>query len=123
LATAIEQALAAAKAGQDAVTFISRQGHSSQSCDYPWTLPNVAFLAATVGDGVDDGFLAGARASIMAGGDSGSRGVFFGALAGARLGNKLLLPSIWTQKTTVFNTVLPLAAQLVAHRAVDAALM
>lgn len=87
-----------------------------QSCDYPFTLPNVAFLAASVSDDVT-GYLTGARASIMAGGDSGSRGIFFGALAGARLGNVSLIPEDWVRQTTIFTTVAPLAAELVAKRA------
>jgi len=116
LAADILAALSAAKDGQTAIQFIGRSGHSSQSCDYPFTLPNVAFLAATVGDGVDDGFLKGARDSILSGGDSGSRGCFFGAIAGARLGDKSLLPSAWVDQTTVYTTVAPLIAQLVAYR-------
>ena len=52
----------------------------------------------------------------MAGGDSGSRGIFFGALAGARLGNASLIPSQWVSQTTIYKTVAPLAAELVAHR-------
>ena len=118
LAADIFAALAAAKSGLDAVSYFGRLGHSSQSCDFPFTLPNVVFLAASVGDGVDDGFLAGARASILAGGDSGSRGVFFGAIAGARLGDKALLPTSWTTKTSSFATIAPLITQLVAHRSI-----
>jgi hypothetical protein len=113
LATGIEHALAAAASGEDPTAFIVSV---SQTCDYPFTLFNVAFLAASVGDDVD-ALLKGARASIMAGGDSGSRGVFFGALAGARLGDKALLPADWVSKTTAYPSVAPLAAALVAKRA------
>lgn len=99
-----------------ASAFIASTG---QSCDYAFTLPNVAFLAASV-DSSLAGFLSGARASILAGGDSGSRGVFFGALAGARLGDAALLPPEWVAKTTAWGTVKPLAVALVAHRATAA---
>ena len=87
----------------------------AQSCDYAFTLPNVAFLASTTTAGLD-GFLAGARENILAGGDSGSRGCFLGAIAGARLQDKTLLPADWAQKTTILPTVRTLAAALVAQR-------
>ena len=112
LADGLAAALAAAAVNASATDFIASVG---QSCDYPFTLFNVAFLAASVDSSVA-GFMGGARASILAGGDSGSRGTFFGALGGARLGDAALLPAEWTAKTTSWATVQPLAAALVAHR-------
>jgi ADP-ribosylglycohydrolase len=112
LADQMEAALAAAARGEDPSAFILQNG---QTCDYAFTLSNVAFLAALVDDSAA-GLLKGARANIMAGGDSGSRGIFFGALAGARLGDKALIPQDWVAKTTVYAEVAPLAAALVAHR-------
>ncbi len=79
-------------------------------------MPNVAFLMCAVG-GDAGGFISGARQNIMAGGDSGSRGVLLGAVQGARLGDKALLPSDWAAKTDELAQVRPLAAALVARRA------
>ena len=56
LADAMEAAAAAAAAGQASAAFILRTG---QSCDYPYTLPNVAFLAA-----LDLDFVPAARQSV-----------------------------------------------------------
>ena len=39
-----------------------------------------------------------------------------GAIQGARLGDKALLPADWVAKTTAYAQVLPLAAALVARR-------
>jgi ADP-ribosylglycohydrolase len=149
LADAMEAAAAAAAAGEASAAFILRTG---QSCDYPYTLPNVAFLAA-----LDLDFVPAARQSvsaqapalaaaqqgsamqghtnslplprtqtrthartcarqIMAGGDSGSRGCFLGAIQGARLGDSALLPQEWAAKTTAFAQVSALADALVARR-------
>lgn len=149
MADAMEAAAAAAASGEASASFILRTG---QSCDYFFTLPNVAFLTALLGSGVED-FVSGARqnvrrgpplflplstaasfshsfslpppppplstlraAQILAGGDSGSRGCFLGAIQGARLGDKALLPADWVAKTTAYAQVLPLAAALVARR-------
>jgi ADP-ribosylglycohydrolase len=114
LAAALLGAAAAAASGEGSASFILKTG---QSCDYPFTLPNVAFLMCAVGDDVTSGFIAGARQNILAGGDSGSRGVFRGAIQGARLGSKDLLPSDWAAKTDELAQVRPLAAALVARRA------
>ena len=114
LAAALLGAAAAAASGEGSASFILKTG---QSCDYPFTLPNVAFLMCAVGDDVNSGFIAGARQNILAGGDSGSRGVFLGAIQGARLGSKDLLPSAWAAKTDELAQVRPLAAALVARRA------
>ena len=113
LSSSLLNAAAAAAAGEKASAFILRTG---QSCDYAFTLPNVAFLMSVVGDDAAS-FVEGARLSIMAGGDSGSRGVFLGAIQGARLGDKMNLPQDWAARTTELPGVRPLAAALVARRA------
>ena len=113
LAAKLRAALASASSGEANIDFVLREG---QSCDYPHTLPNVAQLVASLGAAQAD-WVSGARQNILAGGDSGSRGVFVGALQGARLGSASALPSDWVAKTTVYATVAPLAAQLVSKRA------
>ena len=61
--------------------------------------------------------MAGARENIRAGGDSGSRAILLGAISGARLGTKYLLPIDWAEKTTAFPQVQKLVSALVAQRA------
>lgn len=115
LADKLQSAYNAAVPGpnqQSNMDFVLAEG---QTCDYPHTLPNIGHLVAMLGDDVAS-FYSGVRQTILAGGDSGSRGVFIGALQGARLGDASLLPSDWAAKTTVYNTVVPLVKQLVAHR-------
>jgi hypothetical protein len=90
------------------------------SCDYPHNLLTGAHLIAQLGAGPAD-YVNGTRQTILAGGDSGSRNVFVGAVQAARMGSASLLPAAWTGKTEVWPTILPLAAQLVAHRAPSAA--
>ena len=55
-----------------------------QACDYPYNLVSGAHLIAQIGDGSDNAFVNGTRQTIMAGGDSGSRNMFVGAVLGAK---------------------------------------
>jgi ADP-ribosylglycohydrolase len=87
-----------------------------QSCDYPNTLWTTAHLVAQLGSTPDD-FVSGLRQTILAGGDSGSRGYWVGAVQAARMGSAALLPADWVGKASYYPTAAPLAAQFVAHRA------
>jgi ADP-ribosylglycohydrolase len=87
-----------------------------QSCDWPFNLWTGSHLIAQLGNGAAD-YVSGVRQTILAGGDSGSRGVYVGAAQAARMGAAADLPTNWTAKVTAWPSIAPLAAQLVAHRA------
>jgi ADP-ribosylglycohydrolase len=91
-----------------------------QSCDWPFNLWTGSHLIAQLGASQAD-WVSGVRQTILAGGDSGSRGVYVGAAQAARMGTVAALPANWTAKATVWPTAAPLAAQLVAHRATTVA--
>ena len=88
-----------------------------QSCDYPfnlWTGSHlIAQLAATPAD-----YTSGVRQTILAGGDSGSRGMFVGAAQAARAAAAAggAIPAAWIAATTAAADVQTLAAQLVSFR-------
>ena len=60
LADAMEAAVQAAQSGEGSAAFILRTG---QSCDYPFTLPNVAFLTSVLSN---TDFVSGARQNVRA---------------------------------------------------------
>jgi ADP-ribosylglycohydrolase len=86
-----------------------------QSCDYPHNLWTGAHLISQLGASQAD-FINATRQTIMAGGDSGSRNFFVGAIQAARLGNVSLLPSAWTAQVEEYSYVAPRAQSLVAAR-------
>lgn len=86
-----------------------------QSCDYPNNLWTGAQLIAQLGSAPFD-FVNGTRQTIMAGGDSGSRGFFVGAAQGAKMGSPSLLPASWFNRSDEYAGAVPLAAAIVAAR-------
>jgi hypothetical protein len=60
LADAMEAAVTAAQNGETSLAFIAQTG---QSCDYPFTLPNVAFLTSILSDSLSD-LISGARQNV-----------------------------------------------------------
>lgn len=86
-----------------------------QSCDYPFNLWTGAHLIAQLGAGASD-YVSGVRQTILAGGDSGSRGFFVGGAQAARMGDATLIPSEWVASATAYPVVAPLVGALVAQR-------
>ena len=83
-----------------------------QSCDYPFNLWTGAHLIAQLG-GAGADFVSGVRQTILAGGDSGSRGMFVGAAQAARAGSVAAgIPAAWVTSTTAGAAVEALAQQL-----------
>ena len=100
------------KIAQPNMAFVQAVG---QSCDYPFNLWTGAHLIAQLGASAAD-FLSGARQTILAGGDSGSRSFFVGAAQGARLGSVGALPAAWKTKANEYAAAAPLAHAIVAAR-------
>ena len=69
-----------------------------------------------------DDYVSAVQQTILAGGDSGSRGLFVGAVQAARVGDAVTaIPSDWIAKTAAWGEVSPLVAALVAKRPYTAA--
>lgn len=100
------------KIGESNAAFVAAVG---QSCDWPFNLWTGGHLIAQLGAAQAD-FLSGARQTILAGGDSGSRSFFVGAAQGARLGSADALPADWKKKATAYAAAVPLAQAIVAAR-------
>lgn len=92
-----------------------------QSCDYPFGLWSgshlAAQLSATATANATEAFMLGTRQLIEAGGDSGSRGAFVGALLGAVAGEQGI-PAAWKQKYLHYDDVLTNAKKLLQAQVV-----
>ena len=86
-----------------------------QSCDYPHNLFTGAHLVAQMNNSAA-AYVDAIREVIMAGGDSGSRSFFVGAMQAARAGSTDAVPAAWTAKAAEYASISQLAAQLVSHR-------
>jgi ADP-ribosylglycohydrolase len=89
-----------------------------QSCDYPNNLQTGAHLIMQLANRYTDpeSYIDGTRQTIMAGGDSGSRGFFVGAAQAATLGSVSSLPQSWFSQSNEYPTASANAARLVANR-------
>ena len=113
LAARMADAISAPNVAMDFSDYVLTAG---QSCDYPFQLSAVSNLLAR---GLP--YENATALAILAGGDSASRNMFAGAAAAAMLGDKAALPQAWTQSTTAYPVLAPLAAKLVSQRAAAAA--
>lgn len=86
-----------------------------QSCDYPNNLWTGGHLIAQL-NGTASAYVDAIRQTILAGGDSASRGMFVGAMQAARVGSLDTIPASWVASTGVYASVLPLAQALVNAR-------
>lgn len=88
-----------------------------QSCDYPFGLWSGSHLVAQMSDLVTadptGAYMNATRQTILAGGDSGSRGSFVGALLGAAIG-EAALPQQWKDKYSHYEEVRSNAAKWIA---------
>ena len=89
-----------------------------QSCDYPNNLQTGAHLIMQLASRFTDpqSYIDGTRQTILAGGDSGSRGFFVGAAQAATLGSVSFLPQAWYSQSNEYATASVNAAKLVANR-------
>lgn len=86
-----------------------------QSCDYPYGLWSGSHLVAQLSDvaGTAAAFINGTAQTIMAGGDSASRGTYVGAVLGAAVG-EATLPSEWKAKYLHYKEIIGNARKLFA---------
>jgi hypothetical protein len=86
-----------------------------QSCDYPFGLWSGSHLVAQLSDLIkvdpSAAFMNATRQTILAGGDSGSRGYFVGALMGAAVG-EAKIPQQWKDKYLHYDEMKSNAAKL-----------
>ena len=88
-----------------------------QACDYPNNLISGAHLIAQVSGSLNNHgvslFMNGTRQTILAGGDSGSRNMFVGAVLGAL--EPAGIPGTWKFQTTGFPLLAEQAQAVAKH--------
>ena len=108
LADAMAKAAAAARSGEASLPFIVSTG---QSCDYPFTLPNVAFLTAALGGAAAD-CVSGARQNVRA-----ARAALRACIIGARCASPAFPPLSFPRRSSPAATAAAEGASLAPFRA------